>query len=60
MVGKQRWRRVRLADLASEEVQGWVLGGLDRATGQPEADSPENRPHENPQVERFLKGEHHG
>jgi hypothetical protein len=51
-MGKKRWRRVRLADLADTEKQKEILGLIDRANGQPEPESPHNRPSENPQAGR--------
>jgi len=51
-MGKRKWRRVRLADLASEATQKEILGLIDQANGQLEPESPHRRPSEIPLVER--------
>jgi len=51
-MGKRRWRRVRLADLANEQRQNWVLDLIDRVNQQPGESFYKNRASEMPQVER--------
>jgi hypothetical protein len=57
-MGKRKWKRVKLADLANQELQQRLLSqieaaqALDRAKSEPEADSPEKRPSETVQEGR--------
>ncbi len=51
-MGKKKWRRIKFHDLASAEVQERVLGALDQIKDPQEAESPEKRGSEMPQVER--------
>jgi hypothetical protein len=51
-MGKRKWQRVRLVELADEQTQNQVLDLIDRANQQPGESFPENRASEMPQVER--------
>ncbi len=51
-MGKKRWRRVRLADLASAAVQERLLEAVEQAQRLPEAESPGKQPSETPQAQR--------
>ncbi len=42
-MGKRKWRRVRLTDLASQKVQKGVLEALDQVKAPQGTDSPEKR-----------------
>ncbi len=48
-MGKKKWRRVRLADLADTEKQKEIMGLITQAN---EAQGPHKRPSEVAQVER--------
>lgn len=37
----KKWKRVSLADLASEAMQKEIMGSIDQAKGQPGVDSPD-------------------
>jgi hypothetical protein len=51
-MGKRKWKRERLADLASPEDQERVLAALDRAKGEATPEGHNKQPSESPQVER--------
>ncbi len=51
-MGKRKWKRVKLYDLASAEAQEKVLTALDQAKGPQEAESPEKRGPDSSQAER--------
>lgn len=57
-MGKQKWRRVGLRDLADREMQQRVLGVLDQAKGQAEGDAPGKQPPEMA-IEPLLKEQPH-
>ena len=51
-MGKKKWKRVRLEDLADEKTQNQILDLISQACEQPEPELPCKRPPETPQVER--------
>lgn len=51
-MGKRKWKRVNLRDLATVPVQERVLATQDQQKEPPGGDSPEKRPSEMLQVER--------
>jgi len=51
-MGKRKWKRMRLVDLADGETQNHVLNLISQANQKPEPQSPEKQPSETPQVER--------
>jgi SH3-like domain-containing protein len=52
ILGKRKWRRIRIGNLANAELQERVLRILDQVKVPPEPEFPEKRGSESPQVER--------
>lgn len=51
-MGKRKWKRVRLVDLADAETQNHIFNLITQANQPPELQFSENRPSTMPQVER--------
>jgi hypothetical protein len=51
-MGKRKWQRITLNDLASEAKRREILNLISQAKGHPEPELSHKRPLKSPQVER--------